>query len=298
MSTFNLNRAALGAAHIAAADKEREREALKHIWIRDGHIEAADGFVMARIRPDNPIEDVETSIPVSDALAAVRKTTPTKTGATVEVGEGGLSITSEAKPAETLSAAPAEDHVTFPDLRFLINEKVPHETVILSRTLLKKVLKSVDSAVSSKTPDDGIEFRFFGPDSGVQARVTSDDGDEITYVIMPMAKDGWKFDDPGASRKNLLEHHIRQAILDGRAGHVAADLEKARIKAEENDEHDPLLNHHEIRWASASTIREAVDKRVRRDTIREAMLAAELPEEVIEKAMDVVVGHEMEMGVA
>ncbi len=227
-ATFNLNRAVLALAHLAATDERRP--ALTRLWTRKGRVEAADGFIAGSVTPKSNVPDGLT-IDGSVAMKALRSTTvkKPKVVAVHDSEENTVSLGAENRPGQLLVSEDVICHP--PDVAALMSTDVPHAMAILNIDLLKKVLAVFDAATDPKDTGRQIEVRMFGAYEPVQFRGLSAEGDEIRVMQMPMVGNKglvttWVFDPVDADPTQLLKHHVetRTAQADGCPGdrHVPA----------------------------------------------------------------------------
>jgi hypothetical protein len=233
--TIPISRAALALSQLSA--KEDTRPALATVWTGGGLYQAADGFVAGTVKPamDEFAPPDGIMIPRRVAETAKGKTTRIKNGATLErTDELSGGITTDAKPAERIAYASPEG-VTAPSIPDIAERtQAPQASVVLNAGLLKQVASFL--ATATEDTDEMVELRVWSVNKAIEFRTRTRDADEVMVLQMPMVMGGygstghWLFDAPPGvkSPSDLLEHHISQAIRQGRAGFGPAAIEQIR----------------------------------------------------------------------
>ena len=213
-----VTRAALALAHITA--KEESRPVLNLIHIENNQARAAAGFMCATVElPEG--EPGIASIPRDDAMRALRKTTPAKTGAFLELKGKDGTIATEARPKEHLNFETQQDY-TFPCFDQIVPGTVPQAATVMNLDMLESIVAFFKAGTCHKRGDTvPVEVRLRGVAQPIEFRARTPEHEEMHAVLMPMVMghtttDSWFFDPvEDAAPHQLLDHHVKERMTSG-----------------------------------------------------------------------------------
>lgn len=158
-----------------AASKENPHRSIHCVHIKDGIIEAADGFILVRKKLGYTGEELLLNAKQIDLLQDINYKTP------VVLVDKGEDVLARSKYGRTLITKEKEK---FPETEQLFPKKPPVFKIALSRSVLRKLLSSLDN--SDHIP---LQFYFYGTKDVVKVC----EGEETTALAMPMYVE-WKDD--------------------------------------------------------------------------------------------------------